>query len=215
MLVGFRVSCSSNKQVYENLLSKKTPNVLVCVGPAGSGKTMLACKHAIQKLNNKEYKKIIITRPTVSVDEELGFLPGEIENKMYPFMVPLYEQLEKYMDKAMLCKQIKSGVIEILPLGFIRGRTFDNTFVIADEMQNSTKSQMLTLLTRIGYDSKIVITGDMNQSDNSKDNGLKDFLKKKETSFLDTDGAIDVVKFDEDDVMRSEIVKLILKLYCH
>jgi len=208
-----RILFSGNKPVYEKLLKTKKPDVLVCVGPAGSGKTMLACKHAANHLIDKNYSKLIITRPTVTVDEDLGFLPGGIEDKMNPYLVPVFEQLEKYMDRSVLIKHIKTGNIELLPLGFIRGRTFDNTFIIADEMQNSSKIQMLTLLTRIGNNSKIVITGDTMQCDTSFDNGLEDLLNKYNNKTFDTKNMIKMVEFDHDDVERSELVKTILRLY--
>ena len=209
-----RILFSANKPVYERLLKKPDPGVLVCVGPAGSGKTMLACKHAANHFVNKNFTKLIITRPTITVDENLGFLPGNIEDKMNPYLLPVFEQLEKYMDKSIINKHIKSNTIEILPLGFVRGRTFDDSFIIADEMQNSSKMQMLTLLTRIGHNSKMVITGDTIQHDISIDNGLDDLLNRfYNNEIVDTKDMINIIEFDNDDVERSELVKTILKLY--
>ena len=213
-----RVCASVNTDQYESLLSKHdTPRVLVCTGPAGMGKTMLACKHAMGHLMNSSFERLIVTRPNVSIGEELGFLPGTMEQKMSPWMIPMYEYLEKYSDRKTVRRYIGDGVIEILPLGFMRGRTFDNTIVIADEMQNSTNSQMINLLTRIGHDSKLVLTGDLSQCDLNDDvpNGLDIFIDKfniyGDKSALD--GNIDHVQMSCDDIRRSDIVRIIVDLY--
>ena len=173
----------------------------------------VACKHSIMHLNNKNYKKLIITRPSVSVEEEIGYLPGEINQKMYPFLVPIYENLEKFSDKSTIMKNLKNNVIEIVPLGFLRGRTFDNTIIIADEMQNASHNQMMTLLTRIGYNSKTIITGDLDQCDLPKTNGLKIFLDKLNTNDNNNIENIELIKLDSDDIQRSELVKSIINIY--
>ena len=205
---------SLNKSSYETHLSKLNPELVICVGPAGTGKTMLACKHSIAHLNNKNYNKLIITRPSVSVEEDIGYLPGEINQKMYPYLIPIYENLEKFSDKSTIIKQLKNNVIEIVPLGYLRGRTFDNTIIIADEMQNASHNQMMTLLTRIGYNSKTIITGDLDQCDLPKTNGLKIFLDKLHTNDNENNiKDIEVVKLNSDDIRRSELVKSIIDIY--
>jgi len=190
------------------------PQLVICVGPAGTGKTMLACKHSITHLTNKNYNKLIITRPSVSVEEDIGFLPGDINQKLYPYLIPIYENLEKFSDKSTIMKNLKTNVIEIVPLGYLRGRTFDNTIIIADEMQNATHNQMMTLLTRIGYNSKTIITGDLDQCDLQKTNGLKVFLDKlNKNNNQNNIKDIEVVKLDSDDIQRSELVKAIIDIY--
>ena len=215
----YRSICASiNTERYESLLSKQNkPRVIACTGPAGTGKTMLACKHAVDHLANSSFERLIITRPNVSIEEELGFLPGTMEQKMSPWMIPMYEYLEKYTDRNTVRRYIANGVVEIIPLGFMRGRTFDNTFVIADEMQNSTNSQMINLLTRIGHDSRLVLTGDLGQCDlaDGVPNGLEvftdKFTKYEDKSALN--GNISHVQMSSDDIQRSEIVRIIVDMY--
>jgi phosphate starvation-inducible PhoH-like protein len=203
------------KKYMKNLYSKDT-SVIVSTGPAGSGKTMLACKYSIEQLQKSKYKKLVITRPNVSVEEDLGYLPGDIHGKMYPWLIPLYDQIIKFSDKRTLDNYLSMNTIEIAPLGFLRGRTFDNSIIIADEMQNSTPSQMKTLLTRIGSNSKLLINGDLNQCDLQAHqfNGLQDLINKchaHEEKF--EENGISITEFIDDDVFRSEIVKYILKIY--
>jgi len=211
---------SLNTERYEqHLADRAAPQVLICTGPAGTGKTMLACKHAVKHIIDKSFDKLIITRPNVSVEEELGYLPGSMEQKMSPWMIPLLEYLEHFSNRKTVQRYIDDGVIDILPLGYMRGRTFDNTLVVADEMQNCTDNQMLNLLTRIGHDSKLVLTGDLSQCDlrSGHQNGLESFVDKYDTYQLkehnDLSDAIAHIHMDIEDVKRSAIVRTILAIY--
>jgi phosphate starvation-inducible PhoH-like protein len=198
------------------------PNVtmVVGVGPAGSGKTLLACTHGIERLLNKDIKKIVVTRPTVCLSENLGYLPGTMEDKMSPWMVPVFEYMKEYISSYRLKEFLSNEEIEICPLAYIRGRTFVNTWVIADEAQNATVGQVKTLLTRVGHESKIILTGDLDQCDLKEPSGLADFVTRLETFQNDIDEThgisdIQLVRFDMDDVMRSEFVKRVLNIYGH
>ena len=216
LYTGF--TSTPNQELYINSLNSK--RLTIAHGPAGTGKTMLACAHAIQELNTGMYRKVIITRPAVAVDEEHGYLPGDLNQKMLPWMIPIYDNFTMFTTKNNLDYQIDSGKIEIAPLSFIRGRTFHNTLVIADEMQNSTKNQMKTLLTRIGTESSMIVTGDLQQCDLDIDetNGLLDFIKRFESYNNDTetdDDFIGVIELDANDIQRSDTVKHILDIYDH
>lgn len=208
------VATSLNKSVYRKVLNDNKIPLVICTGPAGTGKTMEACKSGMLHLMEKHYERMIITRPSVSVDENLGYLPGDIENKMNPWMIPIYDYIEDCCDKATLGKYMKNEVIELAPLGFVRGRTFHNTIVIADEMQNSTQNQMMNLLTRIGENSKLIITGDLNQCDLvDVTNGLQHFLLHLENYEEDYSSSIEYVQLGSDDIMRSDFTKLIINIY--
>lgn len=181
------------------------------IGPAGTGKTMLACCAAIDALQNHNYKKIIITRPTVSVEEDLGFLPGSLEEKMDPWLRPLLDIFSEYYTSNTISWMLKEKILEISPLAFMRGRTFNDSYIIADEMQNSTVNQMKCLLTRIGNNSKMIVTGDLNQHDcKFRENGLKDIISRiKGKNYK----RIHVTEFSAKDVQRSSIVKDVLEIY--
>jgi phosphate starvation-inducible PhoH-like protein len=167
---------SENKLHYVEQLNNEVP-IVICTGPTGTGKTFLACHEAISQL--EKYKKILITRPAVSIhNEQHGFLPGSLEDKMAPWFRPIYDNIEDSFGKEYLEYLLKNKIIDICPFAYIRGRTFNNTFVIADEMQNATRMQFQTLLTRIGKESKMVINGDIQQTDSVDNNGLLDFLTK-------------------------------------
>jgi len=203
----------NHKRYVQSIYSKHSP-IVIGVGPAGCGKTYIACTTAIQQLLKKDVSKIIITRPTANVDEEHGFLPGSIEDKMEPYLNPIYDCFLESISKQQLKKYLSDDTINICPLGFMRGRTFNNAIIIADETQNTTKMQMKMLLTRIGRESKMVITGDVDQSDIGCENGLQDILKKIDNQFNEKDESIiDVIEFEQPDILRNEIVMKVLDLY--
>ena len=208
-----------NQQIYVDLLKNKDVAIVAGIGPAGCGKTMFACHSAVSSLISGDYDKIVITRPLVSADEDLGFLPGSISQKMDPWIRPIFDSLSEFYSATQIRDMMQSGVIEISPLSYMRGRTFKRSFIIADEMQNSTPNQMLMMLTRIGDGSKLAVTGDLMQTDLKFGtvNGLEDFVKKiKSYSDIDSsfvNGAIRMVEMGSTDVLRSEAVSKILDIY--
>ena len=170
---------SENQEKYVSSLSNMSVPIVFGIGPAGCGKTLFACVKAIEGIRSGTYKRIILTRPIVPVEEEeIGFLPGNLVKKMDPWTRPFMDIFLEYYQQHELDQMIHSGIIEISPLAYMRGRTFKQCFVIADEMQNSTPTQMLMLTTRLGEDSKMVLTGDLKQSDRTKANGLYDIVSK-------------------------------------
>jgi phosphate starvation-inducible PhoH-like protein len=206
---------SENQKQYVDYLTDATVPIVLGIGPAGCGKTLFACTTAIHELRSGNIKKIVLTRPIVPVEEEeLGFLPGSLVNKMDPWTRPIFDIfLEFYQQKDMEA-MIHSGVIEISPLAYMRGRTFKSAYIIADEMQNSTPNQMLMLTTRIGAGSKMVITGDLKQSDRSASNGLLDIMTKiREQTQVDSNFPIKMVEMNYSDIERSPIVSTILAMY--
>jgi phosphate starvation-inducible PhoH-like protein len=185
-------------------------DIVFGIGPAGTGKTMLACQVAVKKFLEGEVDRIVVTRPAVSADEDLGFLPGTLEEKMAPWTRPIFDVFREYFYANEIEGMIQEGVIEISPLAYMRGRTFKDAYIIADEMQNATPNQMKMLLTRIGNNSKMVVTGDLAQADRLKDNGLIDFighLKDAETR------RIEVCEFAYKDIERHQVVKEVLRVY--
>jgi phosphate starvation-inducible protein PhoH len=201
---------NENQKKYNRVLYSNKP-MIFATGPAGTGKTMLACHAAINGLNDDAYSKIILTRPTVSVEEDIGYLPGTLEEKMDPWTRPILDIFSEFYTQNQIQYMLKEKTIEICPLAYMRGRTFKNAYIIADEMQNSTPNQMKMLLTRIGENSKMVITGDLNQHDRKYDeNGLKDIFEKLNNK---TYKRIECITFDHEDIERSPIVKDILDIY--
>ena len=206
---------SINQKKYVDLLTDKEKSLIVALGPAGCGKTLFACSHAIESLKSGEIQKIVLTRPMVSVeDEEIGFLPGNIVSKMDPWTKPMFDIFSEYFSMNDLHGMIQSGTIEICPLAFMRGRTFHRSFVLADEMQNSSPTQILMLATRLGFNSKMVMMGDLQQSDRQDQiNGLSDFLDKYNKRVEHEVTGMGIVELEKEDVMRSNIVKEVLSLY--
>jgi phosphate starvation-inducible PhoH-like protein len=201
---------SPNQQTYLQKLQDETKSIVLAIGPAGTGKTMLAVQNGIKQFQEGLVDKIIVTRPAVSVDEDLGFLPGTLNEKMAPWTRPIFDVLGEYYQTKDIAKMLEEGVIEISPLAYMRGRTFKNAYIIADEMQNATINQMKMLLTRLGEGSKMVVTGDLAQADRVNDNGLVNFCGLLTSKTLKH---IDIVQFDHKDIERHNAVKEVLSLY--
>lgn len=198
-----------NQRRYLELLTSHAP-VIISTGPAGTGKTLLACQVGSKALASGQVQRLILTRPAVSVDEQHGFLPGNLNKKMEPWTRPMFDALSRYWSGKKIQDMMLDQRIEVCPLAYMRGRTFDNAWIIGDEMQNSTPSQMKMLLTRIGEGSKMIIAGDGAQHDRGfENNGLADLVSR-----LDLDSeSIKHLNFTEDDVVRAEVIKEILKIY--
>ena len=200
---------AGGQAIYRKLLQNMNVPIVVGTGPAGTGKTFIASYIGAQKLASGAVKKLILTRPAVSVDEQHGYLPGTLEQKMSPWTRPIFDSLGKFYNKKEIKALMADDVIEICPLAYMRGRTFDNSWIIADEMQNSTANQMKMILTRIGQGSKIIITGDTTQVERGfTENGLSDFITR-----LGTVDGIGHVEFEESDITRHYIIKDILDMY--
>ena len=202
---------NSNQKLYLSKLYAESTSIVLAIGPAGTGKTMLAVQYGIKMFQEGLVDKIVVTRPAVSVDEDLGFLPGDLNEKMAPWTRPIFDVLGEYYQKKDIAKMLEEGVIEISPLAYMRGRTFKNAYIVADEMQNATINQMKMLLTRLGEGSKMVVTGDLAQADRLSDNGLIDFCKLLEQKeYLEH---IDIIQFDARDIERHNAVKEVLAVY--
>ena len=208
---------TKNKKIYarsknqEKFVDAINNNDLVFgVGPAGTGKTYLAVAAAVQSLIDNQISRIILSRPAVEAGERLGFLPGDLKEKIDPYLRPLYDALNDLMPKKILENNMDNGVIEIAPLAFMRGRTLENAFIILDEAQNTTNMQMKMFVTRLGRNSKMVILGDITQIDlpAGSSSGLKEILK-----LVPKDEGIDVVNFQNKDIVRHRLVDKIVKAY--
>ena len=199
-----------NQEEYLLQLLDPSKNIVFALGPAGTGKTLIACQVGIKLFKEGLVDKIVVTRPAVSVDEDHGFLPGTLEQKMAPWTRPIMDVLAEYYYAKDIENMIREGVIEISPLAYMRGRTFKNSYIIADEMQNATPNQMKMLLTRLGEGSKMVVTGDLRQADRLNDNGLIDFCERLHGKQLDL---LSVCRFGMKDIERHEAVKEVLSLY--
>ena len=195
----------------QRLVESASKNAMVfAVGPAGTGKTYTAIALAVKALKAKEVKRIILTRPAVEAGENLGFLPGDMKEKLDPYMMPLYDALRDMIPPEKLGQMMEFGIIEIAPLAFMRGRTLDNAFVILDEAQNATVMQMKMFLTRMGQTAQFIITGDMSQVDlpSKQKSGLKYALD----ALKDVNG-IGVVRLNQNDVIRHPLVKKIIDAF--
>lgn len=193
---------------YIDAISKNT--IVLGVGPAGTGKTYLAVAMAVKAFKAHEINKIILTRPAVEAGEKLGFLPGDLQNKVDPYLRPLYDALFDMLGAESFAKQMERGCIEVAPLAYMRGRTLDDAFIILDEAQNTTREQFKMFLTRLGFNSKMVITGDITQIDlpDSRKSGLIDAMK-----VLKGINDIEITRFSEKDVVRHKLVQDIIRAY--
>jgi phosphate starvation-inducible PhoH-like protein len=204
---------SLKQEEYINLLQSSEKLVIFAVGPAGTGKTLLAVSAGIQALRKGLVKKMVITRPAVGVDDENhGFLPGDINMKMEPWVKPIFDVILDYYSKRDLIKMLEEETIELSPLAYMRGRSFSNCWIIADEMQNASPNQVKMLLTRIGQNTKLIVTGDTRQTDKAGDeNGLLDF--QKISNNFKNHRFIDGVEFTGKDIQRHAVVSEVLKIY--
>jgi len=198
------------QEEYISNLHNQSQRIVFATGPAGTGKTYLAVQKAIQELKNRESSHIIITRPAVTVDENHGFLPGDINKKMDPWTRPIFDVFEEYYTPKDVRSMVEDGVIEICPLAYMRGRTFKNATIIFDESQNTTISQMKMALTRIGEGTRMFVTGDINQSDLKCKNGLHDFFGLLKQMQSDT---IAITNFGHQHIERDPIVEEVLRCY--
>ncbi|MBO7197245.1 MAG: PhoH family protein [Tidjanibacter sp.] len=199
---------TKNQQKFVELY--KSNDLLMAIGPAGSGKTYTAIALAVGALKNREVKRIILTRPAVEAGERLGFLPGDLKEKLDPYLQPLYDALNDMIPPAKLQKFLEEGVVQIAPLAYMRGRTLDNAFVILDEAQNTTLPQIKMFLTRMGRNAKFIVTGDLTQIDLPKksDSGLA-----KAVEMLRKIEGIGIVEFDNKDIIRHSLVSRIVRAF--
>ncbi len=190
--------------------SMRTNDMVFCVGPAGSGKTFLMVAEALNLVLQRKKSKIILTRPVVEAGESLGFLPGDLEQKISPYLRPLYDAMEALLPREQVKKLVDSGIIEIAPLAYMRGRTLSDSVIILDEAQNTTKQQMKMFLTRMGENSKVFVTGDLTQVDLPKhvESGLKEGVR-----ILKNIEEIKIIYFNSNDVVRNALVKKIVQAY--
>ncbi len=202
-----RPKTQAQKEYVDNI---RNTDMVFGIGPAGTGKTYLACAMAINAYKNKEVERIILTRPAVEAGEKLGFLPGDMQEKVDPYLRPLYDALYDVLGIEAAARLREKGVIEVVPLAYMRGRTLDNSFIILDEAQNTTREQMKMFLTRMGFNSKVVVTGDITQIDlpSGTMSGLKEAQK-----VLKGVAGIRFNSFTEVDVVRHELVKRIIRAY--
>ena len=200
-----------HQEQYVKVLSQPTKKIVVVSGPAGTGKTLFATEFGIKNFLLGTYERLVFTRPSVSVDEDLGYLPGTLEEKMAPWVRPIYDVLYQFVTPKDVQQYMENKTIERAPLGYMRGRTFKNTWIVADEMQNSTVAQMKMLLTRLGENSRLIITGDLDQHDRIEGiNGLEDFLNKFRGK---RSPSISQFEFEKCDIQREAVVREVLDIY--
>ncbi|HPI85935.1 MAG TPA: PhoH family protein, partial [Bacteroidales bacterium] len=190
--------------------SSDANDLVIAIGPAGTGKTYTAVALAVRALKNKEVKRIILTRPAVEAGENLGFLPGDLKDKLDPYLQPLYDALRDMLPTQKLLTYIEDGTIEVAPLAFMRGRTLDHAFAILDEAQNTTSSQLKMFLTRMGKSSKFIVTGDITQIDlpRNQESGLVHAVK-----ILRDIPGMDIIYLDQRDIIRHRLVVKIIEAY--
>lgn len=207
---GKPFKCKTRNQ-YNFYKQLRNNDLVFAIGPAGTGKTFLAVLFAIQALKKGEVNKIIITRPAVEAGESLGFLPGDLKEKIDPYLMPIYDSLDLILSKEVKDRYIEKGIIEVMPLAYMRGRTLDEAFVILDEAQNTTDKQMLMFLTRLGFNSKMIVNGDITQIDLNiykNQSGLVSAIEK-----LRGLARISIIEFNNNDVVRNPLVQTIIEKY--
>jgi phosphate starvation-inducible protein PhoH and related proteins len=197
------------QEAYIDALENPNINIVFATGPAGTGKTYIATLYAIKCLQNGTVDKVVITRPNVAVDDrDIGFLPGDIYSKLAPWVRPILDVFEEHYPVKTITNMIENNTIELLPIAHIRGRTLKKSIILVDEAQNTTKNSMLSTLTRLGEGSKMIVTGDTEQSDRGASNGLADFLNRRGISKY-----ISVVEFERKDIERHPAISTILNWY--
>jgi phosphate starvation-inducible PhoH-like protein len=207
----FTKPMNPHQEEYTKCLKVKSRKIVIACGPAGTGKTMFATEYGIRNFLLGTYKKLIFTRPTVSVEEDIGYLPGTLEDKMAPWIRPIYDILHGFISPKEVQTLIEEKHIEIAPLGYMRGRTFKNSWIVADEMQNCTVAQMKMMMTRLGDNSRLIITGDLDQHDRVGEvNGLEDFLQRFNGK---KSASISIYRFQKGDIQREKVVAEVLDIY--
>lgn len=198
-----------SQETYLLALENPQYDIVFGIGPAGTGKTLMATTWAIKQLRAGNVEKVVMTRPNVAVDDkDIGFLPGDIFKKMAPWMMPILDVFAEYYTQKEIEHMLEEKIIEMVPIAYIRGRTFKNSAIVVDEAQGTTINSMLSILTRIGENSKMVVTGDLEQTDRGGENGLADFLRRFENS-----NKISVCKFRHKDIERHPVIQEVLDMY--
>lgn len=201
---------NNSQELFLENLEDDSKNICFAVGPAGTGKTLMATLAGIRAFKTGQVNKIVITRPNVAVDDrDIGYLPGSMYEKMSPWVRPIMDIFEEYYSPKYISKLMEDGLLEICPVAYIRGRTFKNCWMLIDEAQGTTCNSMKSILTRIGDNSKYVVTGDVEQTDIGKNNGLQDFIER----FNDDSELISLTKFKKTDIERHPAVKEVLNIY--
>ena len=202
---------SENQRNYINFIQDPKTYITFGVGPAGTGKTMLGTQLAIDSLLKGKVEKIVISRPNVACDEQdIGFLPGDMGKKLSPWLLPILDVFKEYYSPNEIKKMMADEIIEMVPIAYIRGRTFKKSFIIIDEAQGTTPNSLLAILTRIGEGSRMVVTGDLKQTDHKKKNGLEDFLERYSKNPIN---GVETVIFNNSDIQRHPVLIDILSLY--